>query len=80
MIRARVSCVFVRCAPFISASRSEWNHHSSILPPSSSRPPLLGLTLLSLLSSSKIAEFHTLLETLDDEIVSDSYVKWPIDL
>ncbi|KAG7562887.1 hypothetical protein FFLO_01716 [Filobasidium floriforme] len=52
----------------------------AILPPSTSQPPLLGLSLLSLLASSRIADFHTVLETLDEQMMNDVYVRWPIDL
>jgi 26S proteasome regulatory subunit N12 len=52
----------------------------SVLPPSTSQPPLLGLSLLSLLASSRIADFHTVLETLDEQMMNDVYVRWPIDL
>lgn len=52
----------------------------SVLPASTSQPPLLGLSLLSLLASSRIADFHTVLETLDEQMMNDVYVRWPIDL
>lgn len=52
----------------------------STLAPSTSQPPLLGLSLLSLLASSRIADFHTVLETLDEKMMDDVYVRWPIDL
>lgn len=41
--------------------------HSSVLPPSERRFPLLGLDLLRLLAQNKIAQFHTVLESLVKE-------------
>ena len=58
----------------------DFSRHRSILPTSTSQPPLLGLSLLSLLASSRIADFHTVLETLDEQMMNDVYVRWPIDL
>lgn len=54
---------------------------SSLLPASSNQPPLLGLSLLRLLSSNAIASFHTTLETLPPSLVADSpYLQHPVNL
>lgn len=43
--------------------------------------PLIGLNLLRLLAQSKIAEFHTELESLDiDVILSNIYIKYPVQV
>lgn len=43
--------------------------------------PLIGLNLLRLLSQSKIAEFHTEIETLDiDVILTNIYIKHPVQV
>ncbi len=69
-------------------SNSQLHLTSSTLPPSASRPPLTGLHLLSLLSSGRIADFHTTLEALAGEqdgdeqggLLKDEFVMWPVDL
>ncbi|OCF71934.1 26S proteasome regulatory subunit N12 [Kwoniella mangroviensis CBS 8886] len=53
---------------------------SSIIPESPNRPITLGLHLLALLSEGLLTEFHTLLETLKVEQLSDIFVKLPVDL
>jgi hypothetical protein len=70
----------------ISGTSYTVNHHSNVLPPSPSRAPLTGLTLLSLLASGRVAEFHTYLEALAGEaeaaeaLLKDEFVMWPVDL
>ncbi|GHJ90013.1 hypothetical protein NliqN6_6415 [Naganishia liquefaciens] len=60
---------------------------SPILPPSPLRRPILGLALLSHLSTSRISQFHTMLEELstssneeDKDILNDVYIRWPVEL
>lgn len=53
---------------------------SQTLPPSHSYTPVLGLELLALLSTGRLTEFHTLLESLDPAVLRDEFVSWPIDL
>ncbi|CEH16402.1 26S proteasome regulatory complex, subunit RPN12/PSMD8 [Ceraceosorus bombacis] len=66
---------------YIGLLRVFWDDYSSLLPPSASHEPLLGLSLLRLLSSNSIAAFHTALETLPPELVAKSeYIQHPIDL
>jgi len=49
------------------------------LPPSPRREPILGLSLLRLLSSNAIAQFHMALETLPADLVRDSkYIQHPV--
>lgn len=57
-----------------------YNNLSSVLPPSPNRPITLGLHLLALLADGKLTEFHTLLETLDKELLGDVFVRLPIDM
>ncbi|PWN26646.1 hypothetical protein BDZ90DRAFT_221676 [Jaminaea rosea] len=54
---------------------------SAQLPPSSNHEPLLGLTLLRLLASNAIAQFHLILETLPPSLLSSSpYLQHPVHL
>jgi 26S proteasome regulatory subunit N12 len=54
---------------------------SSVLPPSKSLEPLLGLSLLRLLSANLISQFHTTLETLPPNLVASSpYIQHPVNL
>jgi 26S proteasome regulatory subunit N12 len=41
---------------------------------------LLGLNLLRLLAQNKIAEFHTELELIDPEALTNLYIKHPIQV
>ncbi|CEQ43234.1 SPOSA6832_05145 [Sporobolomyces salmonicolor] len=50
------------------------------LPPSPHQAPLVALSLLRLLSQNRIAEFHTVLETLKAEVVESSEVAWVLQL
>ncbi|KAK9451739.1 SAC3/GANP/Nin1/mts3/eIF-3 p25 family-domain-containing protein [Limtongia smithiae] len=51
-----------------------------IQPPSSNEKKLIALRLLLLLSHNHIAEFHTELETLEDETETDTYIRYPVML
>ncbi|BGP37095.1 regulatory particle non-ATPase [Rhodotorula kratochvilovae] len=54
---------------------------SSTLPASENEAPLIALSLLRLLSQNRIAEFHTVLETLEGKKVVDSKeVAWVMQL
>lgn len=53
--------------PALKTDMSSWRMDSSVLPPSERRFPLLGLDLLRLLAQDKIAQFHTVLESLVKE-------------
>lgn len=53
---------------------------STLLPPSANEAPLLALSLLRLLSQNRIAEFHTLLETLPEHIVLSNEFGWVTSL
>ncbi|KAI5449678.1 regulatory particle non-ATPase [Naganishia albida] len=60
---------------------------SHLLPSSPLRRPILGLALLSHLSTSRISQFHTMLEELstsanaeDADILNDVYIRWPVEL
>lgn len=46
------------------------------LEPSKNQAAVTGLNLLRLLSLNRIAEFHTVLETLDQRIVESKEVDW----
>lgn len=50
--------------------------NSAYLPRSSNQSALFALSLLRLLSQNRIAEFHTLLETLESEIKESNEVGW----
>ncbi|KAK7204716.1 SAC3/GANP/Nin1/mts3/eIF-3 p25 family-domain-containing protein [Myxozyma melibiosi] len=49
-------------------------------PPSVNEKKLIALRLLLLLSRNDIAEFHTDLETLEDEADTDQYIRYPVML
>lgn len=49
-------------------------------PPSANERKLIALRLLLLLSKNDIAEFHTELETLEDEADTDPYIRYPVVL
>ena len=53
---------------------------SSLLPISPRMYCVLGLGLLGLLAQNKISEFHTELERLDLESLSNVYIKHPISI
>ena len=55
-------------------------HRSASLPRSVNERPLLALSLLRLLSENRIAEFHTLLETVPKEVVDSPEVAWVINV
>ena len=57
-----------------------YNNLSTIIPQSPNRPITLGLHLLALLADGKLSEFHTLLETLDKELLDDVFVRLPVDM
>ncbi|WWC90087.1 uncharacterized protein L201_005020 [Kwoniella dendrophila CBS 6074] len=57
-----------------------YSNLNSIISESPNRPITLGLHLLALLSEGLLTEFHTLLETLKVEQLSDVFVKLPVDL
>lgn len=57
-----------------------YNNLSTIIPQSPNRPITLGLHLLALLAEGKLSEFHTLLETLDKELLDDVFVRLPVDM
>jgi 26S proteasome regulatory subunit N12 len=53
---------------------------TGIIPPSPNRPVTLGLYLLFLLSEGQLTDFHSILESLDPEELSDVFIKLPTDL
>lgn len=66
---------------YMDLLKAFYNDLSSRLPPSNNQQPLLGLSLLRLLSSNAIASFHTTLETLPPALLRDSpYLQHPINL
>ncbi|CAO1614949.1 unnamed protein product [Parajaminaea phylloscopi] len=66
---------------YMDLLKAFYNDLSSRLPPSNNQQPLLGLSLLRLLSSNAIAAFHTTLETLPPALLRDSpYLQHPINL
>ncbi|KAN0060950.1 regulatory particle non-ATPase [Thecaphora frezii] len=66
---------------YMNLLRAYYNDYAPILPSSQNHQPLLGLSLLRLLSSNEIASFHTALETLPPDLVRDSpYLQHPVNL
>ncbi|PWN53538.1 hypothetical protein IE53DRAFT_383970 [Violaceomyces palustris] len=66
---------------YINLLRGFYDDYSKILPPSQNHQPLIGLSLLRLLSSNSITAFHTALETLPVDVVRDSpYIQHPVNL
>ena len=56
---------------------------SSILPPSKRELPIRGLNLIRLLTQNRIADFHTMLESLPiraDAIADNPYISHPVNL
>lgn len=60
--------------------RFPFSARSSTLPPSVNQSPLVALSLLRFLSQNRIAEFHTLLETLPAAVTSSTEVTWVLQL
>ncbi|UZJ51600.1 hypothetical protein CBS101457_000920 [Exobasidium rhododendri] len=66
---------------YIGLLRVFYNDLGSSLPSSQSLEPLLGLSLLRLLSANLISQFHTTLETLPPSLVASSpYIQHPVNL
>ncbi|KAJ3227651.1 hypothetical protein HDU81_006550 [Chytriomyces hyalinus] len=64
---------------YIAQLKTYYHDYSSSLPASQRQYPLLGLNLLRLLAQNRIAEFHTELELIDPEQVSNNlYIKHPV--
>lgn len=60
-----------------------WPSYSSVLPPSKREYPIRGLNLIRLLTQNRIADFHTILESLPlsaDQIAENSYISHPVNL
>ncbi|KAJ3417308.1 hypothetical protein HDV05_005764 [Chytridiales sp. JEL 0842] len=65
---------------FVSQLKTYYQDFSSTLPASQRMYPILGLNLLRLLAENRIAEFHTELELIDPEQLSNIYIKHPITI
>ncbi|GAA5978882.1 hypothetical protein JCM10908_002722 [Rhodotorula pacifica] len=68
---------------YLSLLATYYNDLSSTLPRSSNEAPLFALSLLRLLSQNRIAEFHTLLETLGEtkaDVLESGEVSWVLQL
>ncbi|KAK9454127.1 SAC3/GANP/Nin1/mts3/eIF-3 p25 family-domain-containing protein [Dipodascopsis uninucleata] len=63
----------LQLAPFYTSK-------TKLTPESANAKKLTALRLLLLLSRNEIAEFHTLLETLEDEAETDPYIRYPVML
>ncbi|KAM0788033.1 hypothetical protein ACM66B_006232 [Microbotryomycetes sp. NB124-2] len=61
---------------YLSLLSTFYNDFASKLPKSQNEAPLFALSLLRLLSQNRIADFHTLLETLPKDVVESSEVSW----
>lgn len=60
--------------------KSYYYDYQKILPESPYKYQLLGLHLLHLLAQNRLAEFHTELELLPVEKLSDVYISYPVSL
>ncbi|KAK4051270.1 regulatory particle non-ATPase [Microbotryomycetes sp. JL221] len=76
-IRSRDVASFER---YLSLLSTYYNDLSSKLPKSSNESPLFALSLLRLLSQNRIADFHTLLETLTKDVVESNEVSWVLKI
>ncbi|KAI9009554.1 Rpn12-like protein [Gaertneriomyces semiglobifer] len=66
---------------YISQLRAYYHDYSNQLPPSARMYPLLGLNLLRLLAQNRISEFHTELELIDtDQLTNSIYIKHPVQI
>ncbi|GAA6020267.1 hypothetical protein JCM8202_002599 [Rhodotorula sphaerocarpa] len=68
---------------YLSLLATYYNDLSSTLPRSPKEAPLFALSLLRLLSQNRIADFHTLLETLGEkkaDVLESSEVSWVLQL
>jgi 26S proteasome regulatory subunit N12 len=55
--------------------------YSAQLPPSKREYPIRGLNLIRLLTQNRIADFHTTLESLPAEIISENpFIRHPVNL
>ncbi|KAK9467303.1 SAC3/GANP/Nin1/mts3/eIF-3 p25 family-domain-containing protein [Lipomyces arxii] len=79
-----LSSIFLRDDEMFSRYLSQlspfYSLKDKIQPSSSNEKKLIALKLLLLLSTNDIAEFHTELETLEDEADSDVYIRYPVML
>ncbi|KAJ3336894.1 hypothetical protein HDU93_002007 [Gonapodya sp. JEL0774] len=66
---------------YISQLKTYYSDYSDRLPTSQRLYPLLGLNLLRLLAQNRLAEFHTELETLDIDALSQNvYIRHPVQV
>ncbi|GAA5861964.1 hypothetical protein JCM1840_006890 [Sporobolomyces johnsonii] len=65
---------------YLSLLSTYYNDLAPQLPPSEFQAPLVALSLLRLLSQNRIAEFHTVLETLKADVVESNEVAWVLQL
>ncbi|KAJ3121185.1 hypothetical protein HK098_003911 [Nowakowskiella sp. JEL0407] len=65
---------------YISQLKTYYSDYSSILPPSPLVYPLLGLNLLRLLSQNRISDFHTELEQIQPDQLSNKFIKHPVEI
>ncbi|KAK9478237.1 SAC3/GANP/Nin1/mts3/eIF-3 p25 family-domain-containing protein [Lipomyces japonicus] len=70
----------VQFSRYISQLSPFYALKDKIQPRSVNEKKLIALRLLFLLSTNDIAQFHTELETLEDEADSDVYIKYPVVL
>ncbi|KAK4052035.1 regulatory particle non-ATPase [Microbotryomycetes sp. JL201] len=61
---------------YLSLLSTFYNDFASKLPKSQNEAPLFALSLLRLLSQNRIADFHTLLETMPKDVVESKEVSW----
>jgi len=67
---------------YYSQLQTYYADYATTLPPSPREYPILGLNLIRLLTLNRIADFHTLLESLPskDLIHENKFIRHPVDL
>ncbi|TDL29696.1 hypothetical protein BD410DRAFT_817723 [Rickenella mellea] len=69
---------------YFSQLQTYYTDYRSLLPPSPREFPILGLNLIRLLTQNRIADFHTMLESLPqrntDEVYENPYIKHPVNV
>ncbi|KAJ3550625.1 hypothetical protein NMY22_g349 [Coprinellus aureogranulatus] len=77
-IRSRDISSFDR---YFSQLQTFYTDYAAQLPPSKREYPIRGLNLIRLLTQNRIADFHTTLESLPAEVISDSpFIRHPVNL
>ncbi|KAF5333462.1 hypothetical protein D9611_002302 [Ephemerocybe angulata] len=66
---------------YFSQLQTFYTDYASNLPPSKREYPIRGLNLIRLLTQNRIADFHTTLESLPADVISDNtFIRHPVNL